>query len=217
MVLHKLVYLLWPPQNYTILPFSTRNPKKCFMIFSLTCYKVPHGIMHTVSDMYLSLLFYTLLTLEQSLLGGSVFHMFSPNSLSLKRYRQIWGLKARPPTSVSLISSLFFVACFSSDLFSPSLVPFMCCFSLFSLCSRCSGVSSLLFPARSFLRCRERLLPAAKSEHHNLSFAATCFDHRDHSRPVFAAASSWVDPICLQPTLPHPRFIFCISSCWRFV
>ncbi len=122
--LFKLVYLLCPPQNCTILPFPTRNKKNYLMIFSLTCYTVPHGTMHTVSDMYLSLLFYTLLTLEQILLGGSVFHMFSPNSLSLKRYRPIWGFKARPPTSVSLISSLFFVACFSSDLFSAYLVPF---------------------------------------------------------------------------------------------
>ncbi len=176
--LFKLVYLLCPPQNCTILPFPTRNKKNYLMIFSLTCYTVPHGTMHTVSDMYLSLLFYTLLTLEQILLGGSVFHMFSPNSLSLKRYRPIWGFKARPPTSVSLISSLFFVACFSSDLFSPSLVPALV-------------FSSLLSQARSFLRCRERLLLAAESDHHHLSFAAACFHHRDHPRPVFAAASYW--------------------------
>jgi len=45
-------------------------------------------------------------------------------SLSLKRYRQCSGFQPRPPTSISLISSLFFIACFSSDLFSPFLVPF---------------------------------------------------------------------------------------------
>jgi hypothetical protein len=62
-----------------------------------------------------------------------------------------------------------------------------------------------------------RTVAASCLEHHNLSFAAACFHHRDHPRPVFAAASYWVDPVCLQPSLPHPSFNFCTSSCWRFV
>jgi hypothetical protein len=96
--------------------------------------------------------------------------------------------------------------------------PFSCAASFFSPSVPAALVfSSLSFPARSFLRCRERLLPAAESERHHLAFAAACFHHRDHPRPVFAAASYWVDPVCLQPTLPHPSFNFCTSSCWRFV
>ncbi len=145
-----------------------------------------------------------------------------PNSLaqalSVKRYRQFSGFKARPPTSVSFISSLFSVACFSSDLFFASLVPFHVLLLFFSPYVPAALVfSSLLFLARSFLRCRERLLPAAESERHHLSFATACFHHRDHTRPVFAAASYWLDPVCVQPSLPHPSFNFSISSCWRFL
>jgi len=77
--------------------------------------------------------------------------------------------------------------------------------------------SSLIRCFLLFLRCRERLLPAAEAERHHLSFAASCFHRRDHPRPVFAAASYWVDPVSLQPTLPPPSFNFCTSSCWRFV
>ncbi len=73
--------------------------------------------------------------------------------------------------------------------------------------------SSLIRCFLLFLRCREWLLPAAEAKRHHLSFAASCFHHRDHPRPVFAAASYRVDPVSLQPTLPPPSFNFSTSSC----
>ncbi len=73
------------------------------------------------------------------------------SSLSLKRYRQFSGFEPRPPTSVSFISSLFSVACFSSDLFSASLGPLhVLLLLLFSLCSRCSGVFFPFVPSKVF-------------------------------------------------------------------
>ncbi len=123
------------------------------------------------------------------------------------------GLQRPSPSSVHFSLSPVFLQI--STL--PLLSLFMCCFFLSSLCYRCSGVFFHFVSSKVFFTLPRTVTPAAESEHHHLSCDAACVDHRDDPSPVFAAARSWVYPVCLQPSLPHPSFNFCTSSCWRFV
>jgi hypothetical protein len=74
-------------------------------------------------------------------------------SLSLKRYRQFSGFKARPPTSVSLIASRFSVPCFFSFLCGLSFRSFFWGSTNLSPDSSVSqpSVSLSLFPVQNFI------------------------------------------------------------------